>query len=119
MPSTPIELHVAGQAFRVHSDADPAKLHGLAAVVDSQAKACNPNGRLTPTQALLYAALTLAERLEELARETQQFEDNTRDTLYGILHRIDAAVATTDSLCPATGEPAYSNTAPSRPPRER
>lgn len=96
MPSAPVEITVAGQAYRLRTDADPAKLRHLASIVDEQLRACDPNSKLSPAQALLYAALTLAEQLEEARSQTLTRETETRTSLQGILHRIDAALDATD-----------------------
>ena len=96
MPSAPIALTVEDQAYRVLSNADPAKLLRLAALVDTQVRSCNPTGRLTPTQALLYAALTLAEQVEQLQTNSSNDRHHTRESLKSILRRIDATIAATD-----------------------
>ncbi len=98
MPLEPLDIAIGGQTYRLLSDADTAKLRRLAAIVDDRVRSCNPKGRLNPTQALLYAALTLAEQLDEDRHQSQRFEDQTRDALTGILHRIDAALTTTDPV---------------------
>jgi cell division protein ZapA (FtsZ GTPase activity inhibitor) len=92
MPPQPVELSVGGHAYRVLTDTDPTKLQRLAAILDDHVRACDPKGKLTATQALLYAALTLAEQLDEERAEASHFEAETRQSLNGILSRIDAAI---------------------------
>jgi cell division protein ZapA len=92
----PVEITVGGQSYRVLSDADPNKLRRLAALVDDQVTECNPIGKLSPTQALLYAALTLAEQLEQERSNNASFETQARDSLQNMLHRIDAAIDATE-----------------------
>jgi hypothetical protein len=65
-------------------------------MVDDQLSETHPRGRLTPTQALLYAALTLAEQLEQERANNQSFESHTRDSLQKLLHRIDATIEATE-----------------------
>jgi cell division protein ZapA (FtsZ GTPase activity inhibitor) len=98
MPPQPVELSVGGHAYRVHTDTDPAKIERLASILDDQIRACDPKGKLTATQALLYAALTLAERLDDEQNECARFEAQTRQNLKGILTRIDAAIEGTSSI---------------------
>jgi cell division protein ZapA (FtsZ GTPase activity inhibitor) len=96
MSSAPVEISVAGQAYRLRTDADPAKLRRLASIVDEQVRACDPNSKLSPAQALLYAALTLAEQLDDARAQSLSRETEARSSLQGILHRIDAALDATD-----------------------
>ncbi|MGC4069661.1 MAG: cell division protein ZapA [Polyangiaceae bacterium] len=98
MPSQPVELNVGGHAYRVLTDTDPTKLQRLAAILDDQIRACDPKGKLTASQALLYAALTLAEQLDQERAEASQFEAETRQNLHGILDRIDTAIESTAAV---------------------
>lgn len=102
MPSGPVEITVGGQSYRVLSDTDPANLRHLAALVDDQITECNPKGRLSPTQALLYAALMLAEQLEEERSNNQHFTSHARSALQNVLLRVDATIDATEPFFAST-----------------
>jgi cell division protein ZapA (FtsZ GTPase activity inhibitor) len=102
MPQPPVALVVGGQSYRVHSDAPPDTLHRLAQIVDDRVRSCNAAGHLSPTQALLYAALILAEDLLNERDLRQSVEANARSSLHEILRRVDAALHNTADLLNAT-----------------
>lgn len=105
MPERPLSLNVGGQTYRVLTDADPDALQHLADVVDAKLRACNPNGRLSPNQALLYVALALADDLEGERRARQHLHGRITTTLRDLIARADAALDTTAALLPATPNP--------------
>jgi hypothetical protein len=96
VPSGPLEIKVGGLSYRLKTDVDPSKLRRLAAIVDEHVSDCNPLGKLSPTQALLYAALTLAEQLDQERTINQTIESTARDSLNQMLYRIDAAIDAVD-----------------------
>jgi cell division protein ZapA (FtsZ GTPase activity inhibitor) len=96
VPSGLLEIVIGGQSYRLFSDAEPSKLKRLAAIVDDQVNACDPLRKLSPNQALLYAALTLAEQLDQDRSARLSFETQTRESLEKILHRIDATIDATE-----------------------
>ena len=98
MPEPPVALTIGGQCYRVHSDADPTTLQRLAQLVDDRVATCNPSGRLSATQALVYAALLMADELEHARAAHASLQSRTRANLEDVLHRIDAAVTATDAL---------------------
>jgi cell division protein ZapA (FtsZ GTPase activity inhibitor) len=98
MPEPPVALTVGGQSYRVHSDANPAELQRLARLLDDRIRACNATGRLSPTQALLFAALTLTDELQKERERRQLLEAKARTALQDVLHRIDAALDASDLL---------------------
>lgn len=102
MPPNPLKLTVGGQAYRVHSNADPERLNHLARLVDAQITQQTTTSRLTPTQALLYAALSLADQLDEERTKTEHTASRTKQTLKNILQRIDTAIETTAPLLTTT-----------------
>lgn len=89
MPDQPIALTVGGQTYRVLTDTCPETLQQLATLVDDRLRACNPTGRLTQTQALLYAALALADDLQTERQLRKSLQAKTRSTLRRVLQRID------------------------------
>jgi cell division protein ZapA (FtsZ GTPase activity inhibitor) len=108
VPSGLVEISVGGLSYRLKSDTEPNKLLRLAALVDKHVAECNPRNKLTPTQALLYAALTLAEELEQERDNNLSFETQARDSLQHMLHRIDAAIDATEPFFVSSSEPTRS-----------
>jgi cell division protein ZapA (FtsZ GTPase activity inhibitor) len=98
MADPPVALTIGGHSYRVHSDANPDTLQHLAQLLDTRIATCNSHGRLSDTQALVYAALTLAADLEQERRARATLEERTRTSLQALLHRVDAALTTTDAL---------------------
>ncbi len=105
MADPPVALTIGGQSYRVHSDADPSTLHRLARLLDARIATCNPNGRLSVTHALVYAALTLAEDLEQERAIRASNEARTKTSLHDMLRRIDLALTSTDALLPTASKP--------------
>lgn len=105
MADPPVALTIGGQSYRVHSDAEPDTLHHLARLLDARVTHCNPHGRLSVNQALVYAALTLAADLEEERSARATLEATTRSCLNAVLNRIDAALSTTEALLPDSPPP--------------
>jgi cell division protein ZapA (FtsZ GTPase activity inhibitor) len=98
MREPPVALTVGGQSYRVHSDAPPATLLRLAQLVDDRVRACNAAGQLSAAQALLSAALSLADDLHNERELRQSVERTARSSLQDLLRRIDAALDTTEDL---------------------
>lgn len=105
MTDRPISLSVGGTTYRVLSDADPEALQSLAAIVDARIHACDPARRLSPSQALLYAALILAEDLDTEKRARQALQTQVKSVLTDILRWTDAAM---ESMPPITLTPPHS-----------
>lgn len=108
MPPGLVEISVGGLSYRLKSDTEPNKLLRLAALVDKHVTECNPRNKLTPTQALLYAALTLAEELEQERESNLSFESHARNSLQQMLHRIDAAIDATEPIFVSSSNPGLS-----------
>jgi cell division protein ZapA len=92
-----VQLHVAGQSYKVVTTAADDELSRLAAVVESKVTELVPRGRPVQPQAVLLAALALAHDLEEERLRREALERRTRDLLRRFLLRIDHALETGDS----------------------
>ncbi len=94
MERKPIQLHIGGQSYKVVSSASEEELARLGAVVDAKIAELTPRGRAPAPQALLLAALALANDLEEERGQRDALERRTRDLLRRALLRIDDALDT-------------------------
>jgi len=90
-----VQLHIAGQSYKVVSSSPEAELQRLAAVVDAKLTELAPRGKAAP-QALLLAAMALAHDLEEERAKRTALERRTRDVLRRVLVRIDDALDPAD-----------------------
>jgi cell division protein ZapA len=91
-----VELHVAGQSYKVVSTAPEEELTRLAAALDAKVTELAPRGRSSP-QAVLLAALAMAHDLEEEREKRGALERRTRDLLRRVLMRIDDALEPGDA----------------------
>ncbi|MFO0668447.1 MAG: cell division protein ZapA [Polyangiaceae bacterium] len=87
-----VQLHVAGQSYKVVTSAADDELGRLAAVVEAKVSEITPKGRPVQPQAVLLAALALAHELEEERARRESLERRTRDLLRRVLVRIDRAL---------------------------
>ena len=92
-----VQLHVAGQSYKVVTSAADDELSRLAAVVESKVSELVPRGRPVQPQAVLLAALALAHDLEEERARREALERRTRDLLRRVLVRIDRALESGDN----------------------
>jgi len=102
--STPVELRVGGQNYRVLASANEAELRRLADVVDARLKSLAAPGRQPSPQALVLAAIALAHDLEEERALRKQVEQRAKDMLQTLLARVDAALDEESAPEPSTGE---------------
>jgi cell division protein ZapA len=84
-----IQLRVAGQSYRVVSNAPEEELRRLASVVEERVGQMTPRGRSPSPQSILLAAIALAHDLEEERARRDGVERKTRDLLRRVLLRID------------------------------
>ena len=91
-----VELHVAGQSYKVVSSAPEEELTRLAAALDAKVTELAPRGRPS-AQAVLLAALAMAHDLEEEREKRGALERRTRDLLRRVLMRIDDALEPGDA----------------------
>ncbi len=94
---SPVELRVGGEIYRVKATATEATLLRLADVVDVKLKAYQGARAGTP-QALLLAAMSLANDLEEERARRVAAEERTKQMLRTIVAKLDALVGDGASL---------------------
>ena len=87
-----VQLHIAGQSYKVVSSAPEGELHHLAEVVTAKLAEVSPRGRPIPPQAMLLAAMALVHELEAERAKREALERKTRDLLRRVLMRIDDAL---------------------------
>lgn len=107
-----IELRVGGHTYRVVSGGAPEDARRLAAIVDERITRVVPKGKtMTPEQAMLLAALSLAHDLVELEGAATTMSAELRRSLTHVLSRVDEVLGEA-----ATDEPARVDDAPSAAP---
>ena len=98
MSSRAVQLHVAGQNCRVVTSADEQELEQLAAMVEDKLSEISPDGRPVTTQSMLLAAIALAAEVRESNQRLRELEAHAKQTLGGLLERVDSALATSQDL---------------------
>ena len=92
----PVVLNVGGQQYRVVASVPEESLRRLAGVVDEQIRAIVPRGKAVTPNAILLAAIALANEVEEERSKREQVEKKSRDVLRRLLARIDEALEQPD-----------------------
>lgn len=87
-----IRVSVAGQQYKVLSNAEDGDVLRLASTVDAKVAEVTPRGRSVTPQSMLLAAMSLAHELEEERAKRELLERRTRDVLQRALVRIDDAL---------------------------
>jgi len=87
-----VNLHIAGQSYKVVSSAPEGDLHRLADVVSAKLAEVTPRGRAMSPQSMLLAAMALANELEEERARRAALEARTRELLRRVVDRVDAAL---------------------------
>jgi cell division protein ZapA len=93
-----VDLHIAGQNYRVVSSAPEEDLQRLARMVSAKLAEVVPKGRPAPQQAMLLAAMALAHEVETARSERESLERRTKDLLGRALVRIDEALEPLESV---------------------
>jgi len=93
-----VELHIAGQSYRVVSSAPESELIRLADAVGAKLAEVAPRSKAAPAQALLLAAMALAHEVEAERDRRQSLERRARDLLRRVLVRIDDALEPFDQV---------------------
>jgi cell division protein ZapA len=88
----PVTLNVGGQQYRVVASVPEESLRRLAGVVDEQIRAIVPRGKPVTPNAILLAAIALANEVEEERAKRGEIEKRSRDVLRRLLARIDEAL---------------------------
>jgi cell division protein ZapA (FtsZ GTPase activity inhibitor) len=86
------EVLIAGQKLRVHTSASPEDLERLAAAVTDELRKVLPPGRPLTMNAVLLAALSLANTVEEERAARAGVERKARDTVRRVLVRLDGVL---------------------------
>ncbi len=91
-----VTVEIAGSRYRMTTDADPADLARLAAVINGRIERLGPKAAraASPAQVLAVVALALAEDLSEAEARLARVEERTRNTLDAAIERIDAHLGT-------------------------
>ncbi len=92
----PVTLNVGGQQYRVVASVPEDSLRRLAAVVDERIRAIVPRGKPVTPNAILLAAIALANEVEEERDKRAGIEKRSRDVLRRLLARIDEALEAPD-----------------------
>ncbi len=96
-----VVLKIGSREYKLVSSATEEELSRLAEAVNAKLAEVAPPGRPEPPQALLLAALALANDLEEERSRSRALERKSRDMLRRVLVRLDS-VLESDSGTPAT-----------------
>jgi cell division protein ZapA len=96
MQRAPVTLNVGGQQYRVVASAPEESLRRLAAVVDERIRQIVPKGKPVTPNAILLAAISLANEVEEERDKREGIEKRSRDLLRRLLARIDSALEAPD-----------------------
>jgi len=97
MADEAVELCVAGQRCRVVTTADPEELKELAAMVEEKLEAILSPGRPVTTQAMLLAAVALANDVREERDRTTAVADKAKGHLQTMLARVDETLAESET----------------------
>lgn len=92
-----VELNVAGQKCRVVTTADEAELALLASMVEDKLASVLKRGRPVTTQAMLLAAVALANEVQEERARADAIASKAKGALRGLLQRVDEALASDEA----------------------
>lgn len=106
MADEAVELCVAGQRCRVVTTADPDELQELAAMVEEKLAAILSPGRPVTTQAMLLAAVALANDVREERERSAVVAEKAKGHLQTMLARVDRTIA--ESEARTTAKPSRS-----------
>lgn len=90
-----VQVRIGGQNYKVVTSATDDELQRAALIVEQKLADVSPPGRMANPHALLLAALSLANELEEVQAKHAQFRDQTRAAVTRLRDRIDATLGTT------------------------
>ena len=97
MAKKAVELNVAGQRCRVVTTASERELHDLVALVEDKIAAVLGKGRPVNTQALLLAAIALANDVKEQRERADAIAGKAKQSLTHLLTRVDTALQQNES----------------------
>ena len=108
----PVEVSVGGRTYRVVASAEQSAVRRLADVVDARLRELSGPGSPLPPQALLLAAISLANDLEEERERRREVTRQSRERLRQVLARIDAAIDAADQEAQRPAAPARDDSRP-------
>lgn len=90
-----VTLDIAGNRYRMTSDADDTHLERLATLINERVAALGPQVKkaATPAQLLAVVALGLADELVQSEQRRKEIERSTKDAVGRALTKIDAVLA--------------------------
>lgn len=97
MADEAVELNVAGQSCRVVTSANAQELQELALMVENKLKDVTGPGRPVTTQAMLLAAVALANDVREQQARADAIAARAKKALHSLLSRVEGALAKDDS----------------------
>jgi cell division protein ZapA len=98
MANRSVELTVAGTSCRVVTTADAEELQLLVDMVESKLAAVLKAGRPVTTQAMLLAAVALANEVHEERTRADAIANRAKQTLGQLLERVDSALDGSEEL---------------------
>lgn len=93
MADKAVELNVAGQSCRVVTTANENELRELASMVEAKLDDLLVPGRPVTTQAMLLAAVALANDVREQQARADAIAERAKKALRSLLDRVDGALA--------------------------
>lgn len=111
-----VELNVAGQKCRVVSSADEEELAILARMVEDKLARILPPGRPVTTQAMILAAVALANDVRTERQRADSIAATAKASLSAMLGRVEEVLGPS-SQAPQV-KPTHARTGPSKPARK-
>lgn len=93
MADEAVELNVAGQSCRVVTTANERELQELATMVEAKLGDVLAPGRPVTTQAMLLAAVALANDVREQRQRADDIAERAKKALRSLLDRVEGALA--------------------------
>ncbi len=98
MSDRAVELDVAGTRCRVVTTASEAELQQLTDMVSEKLAAVLPPGRPATTQAMLLAAVALANEVKDQRERADAIANKAKAVLGQLLARVDGVIEVSDEL---------------------
>jgi cell division protein ZapA len=102
--TTPVELRIGDQTYRLVSSSPEGELRLLGAIVDERLRKLSPTGTAPPAQRLLLVAMALAHDLEAERGLRRERDARWRQKVEGFVGRIDGLLGLLPCE-PDAGEP--------------
>lgn len=92
MAGRSVQLRIGGNSYRVVTSATDDQLQRLVAVVEGKLAMVSPPGKPVTPQAMLLAAIALANDLEEERARSAELTSRARGVFGKLLNRVDSAL---------------------------